>query len=139
MREHTRWGDTQLKIHLAWLTELEYLLVHRGGRGQSFEYELLYDGKNEAQRHLSGLIDVDAVRCAYDGERSGQSAGWSGSGRPAVGVRSGDGRVGEQPANTEKHSPGALPIDKGAPTHGTRANGHGAPYVPEASAVASLV
>src|SRR5205823_2417304 len=37
VREYTRWGDTQLKIHLGRLTELEYLLVHRGGRGQSFE------------------------------------------------------------------------------------------------------
>ncbi len=137
MREYTRWGDTQLKIHLARLTELEYLLVHRGGRGQSFEYELLYDGRDDAQRHLSGLIDVEALRCAYDGERSGQHVGWSGSGRPAVGVRSGGSRVGNQPENIEKHSPGALPIETGAPIHGTRANGHRAPYVPEASAVAA--
>jgi hypothetical protein len=91
VREHTRWGDTQLKIHLARLTELEYLLVHRGGRGQCFEYELLYDGQDDPQRHLSGLIDVEAVRCAYDGERSGPPAGQSGSGRPAAGVRSGNG------------------------------------------------
>ena len=30
VREITKWGDTQLKIHLARLVELEYLLVHRG-------------------------------------------------------------------------------------------------------------
>jgi len=41
VREHTSLGDTQLKIHLARLVELEYVLMHRGGRGQSFEYELL--------------------------------------------------------------------------------------------------
>ena len=29
VREYTRWGDTQLKIHLARLVELEYLLIHR--------------------------------------------------------------------------------------------------------------
>jgi len=133
VREHTRWGDTQLKIHLARLTELEYLLVHRGGRGQCFEYELLYDGQDEAQRHLSGLIDVEAVRCAYDGERSGPPAGQSGSGRPAAGVRSGDGRSGHEPGSAEKSSASALAVDKGAPTHGTRGNGHRAPYVPEAS------
>jgi hypothetical protein len=45
--ESTRWGDTQLKIHLGRLTELEYLLVHRGGRGQSFEYELLFDAPTD--------------------------------------------------------------------------------------------
>jgi hypothetical protein len=48
MREATKWGDTQLKVHLGRLVELEYLLVHRGGRGQSFEYELLYDGAAHA-------------------------------------------------------------------------------------------
>ena len=39
VRQHTGWGNTQLKIHLHRLEELEYLLVHHGGRGQSFVYE----------------------------------------------------------------------------------------------------
>ena len=89
VREHTRWGDTQLKIHLARLVELEYLLVHRGGRGQSFEYELLYDGTTEAEeRRVSGLIDVEALRHRYDAQRSGVSESRSGSGRAEVGVQS---------------------------------------------------
>jgi DNA primase catalytic core len=137
VREHTRWGDTQLKLHLARLTELEYLLVHRGGRGQSFEYELLYDGKDEAQRHLSGLIDVEALRCVYDGERSGQNAPWSGVGRPLVGLKSGGGRVAESLSNAEKSSPSEEVAPKQEKTHGTRPNGHGASYVPESIAVAA--
>ena len=28
-------GDTQLRVHLGRLEELEYLLVHLGGRGQA--------------------------------------------------------------------------------------------------------
>src|SRR5262249_32522463 len=61
-------------IHLARLTELEYLLIHRGGRGQSFEYELLYDGAAHGNTpHISGLIDVEALRHDYDPERSGSS------------------------------------------------------------------
>jgi hypothetical protein len=110
VREHTRWGDTQLKIHLARLVELEYLLVHRGGRGQSFEYELLYDGQCDAQHHLSGLIDVEALRAQcgaqhdYDGERSGANAERSGSGRPPVGGRSAGGRGEASLGNTEKTS-----------------------------------
>ena len=105
VREVIRWGDTQLKIHLARLTELEYLLVHRGGRGQSFEYELLFDGHAEGEeRHASGLIDVDALRCAYDAERSGQSAERSGSGRPVVGGQSADGRDAQSASAAEKHS-----------------------------------
>ena len=35
IREYTGWSDGQLKIHCSRLTELEYLLVHHGGRGQS--------------------------------------------------------------------------------------------------------
>jgi DNA primase catalytic core len=95
VREHTRWGDTQLKVHLARLVELEYLLVHRGGRGQSFEYELLYDGSAHGDAaHVSGLIDVEALRqlCGaqhYDAERSGSLDARSAPGRGEVGVQSG--------------------------------------------------
>jgi hypothetical protein len=32
IRAFTSWSDGQLKIHCSRLTELEYLLVHRGGR-----------------------------------------------------------------------------------------------------------
>ena len=90
VREYTRWGDTQLKIHLSRLTELEYLLVHRGGRGQSFEYELLFDGEtNTDAPHASGLIDSDTLARAYDAERSGCDAPQSEPGRPSVGTLSG--------------------------------------------------
>ncbi|HTS46965.1 MAG TPA: CHC2 zinc finger domain-containing protein [Bryobacteraceae bacterium] len=56
VREHTQWGHTQLKIHLHRLEELEYLIVHQGGRGQSFVYELHdYDPKKSAlEENLSG-------------------------------------------------------------------------------------
>ena len=42
VRQHTGWSDAQLKRHLHKLEELEYLIVHRGGRGQSFVYELYF-------------------------------------------------------------------------------------------------
>ncbi|HCU65784.1 MAG TPA: DNA primase, partial [Rheinheimera sp.] len=35
VRNDSGWGNTQLKVHLHRLEEMEYLLVHRGGRGQS--------------------------------------------------------------------------------------------------------
>jgi hypothetical protein len=96
VREATGWGHTQLKVHLRRLEELEYLLVHRGGRGQSFVYELLYDGDADAgQTHLSGLIDVAALRHACDEKKSGVKADRSGGGRPQVGPKSGDGRGGK--------------------------------------------
>ena len=61
VRDATGWSDTQLRVHLARLAELEYVLVHRGARGQSFVYELLYDGDGTLEPHLSGLIDVTTM------------------------------------------------------------------------------
>ena len=54
VREHAGWGNTQLKVHLKRLEELEYLLVHRGGRGQSFVYELLYEAQGRRRPTLPG-------------------------------------------------------------------------------------
>jgi DNA primase catalytic core len=92
LREALGWGDTQLKIHLARLTELEYLAVHREGNG--FGYELLYDGKGaDGTPFVPGLIEVDQLKYTYDAERSGAKADRSGPGRPLVGPRSGVGRT----------------------------------------------
>ncbi len=46
VREHTDWGNTQIRIHMDRLSDLEYLISHRGGRGQTFVYELLYDNES---------------------------------------------------------------------------------------------
>jgi DNA primase len=137
-RECTKWGDTQLKIHLARLTELEYLLVHRGGRGQSFEYELLYDGAaQETGPHVSGLIDVEALRQAcgaqhYDAERSGSAHQQSALGRGAVGGPSGPGRGDELTAIADETAANRTPVLDPAKTHGT-GNGAPASYVPLAA------
>ncbi|MBK7983071.1 MAG: hypothetical protein IPK09_05490 [Candidatus Competibacteraceae bacterium] len=121
LREALDWGDTQLKIHLARLVDLEYVLAHRAP-GQSFAYELLYDGPDEHpddRPHLSGLIDVAELRrqagesvtparaktpkhalnrdsngpeYAYDANPSGLEGDRSVPGRTEVGPRSGGGR-----------------------------------------------
>ena len=58
IRDFTHWSDNQLKVHCKRLEELEYLLVHRGGRGQSMEYELLYRGDSESdEAQLMGLLN----------------------------------------------------------------------------------
>lgn len=80
VREATAWGDTQLRVHLDRLVAMEYLLVHRGSRGQSFVYELLYDGDGQAAPYLSGLIDV-ATMATSRGDKSENA----GSSRPARG------------------------------------------------------
>ena len=63
VREHTGFSQSQLKRHLARLEELEYLIPHRGSRGQSYVYELVYDGQGkDGKPFLIGLIDVATLR-----------------------------------------------------------------------------
>ena len=62
VREWSGWTDFQVKTHLRKLVEMEYVLLHRGGRGQSFVYELLYDGAGKTGRpFLMGLIDATTL------------------------------------------------------------------------------
>jgi DNA primase len=99
IRQHTGWGNTQLKTHLARLEDLEYLLVHHGGRGQSFAYELMFErSAHDDKPVLPGLIDVEKLR--YDGNRSGLNSNKSGSSRPQVGGVSGGGRGEPEPVRT---------------------------------------
>lgn len=98
LREAITWGDTQLKIHLARLAELEYLVTHRT-KTNGFEYELVYDMAGADDRlRFPGLADIEALRCAYDVARSGASATQSATGRGMVAPRSGAGRGDESPA-----------------------------------------
>jgi hypothetical protein len=66
-RTFTGWTDFQVKTHLRELVDLEYILVHRGGRGQSFVYELLYDGQGQdGGKFMLALIDTGSL---YDRNR----------------------------------------------------------------------
>ena len=91
LREAIAWGDTQLKVHLARLVELEYLAVHRTRAG-GFEYELVYELAEDRGARLAGLADIEALKHAYDSARSGQTDTRSAPGRVPVGQRSGAGR-----------------------------------------------
>ena len=117
LREVSGWGDTQLKIHLARLVELEHLKTHREGQG--YRYELVFDGDAVRGVHLSGLIDVvslkvkhyatlkvapesappNVIKHPYDGERSGSKEEWSALGRGVDGVRSAGGHADQNLAN----------------------------------------
>jgi hypothetical protein len=67
VREATTWSHDQLWRHLQRLVAFEYVIVHRGGRGQTFVYELLYDGQGKAgERFVIGLADVEALARAHD-------------------------------------------------------------------------
>lgn len=95
LREAIHWGDTQLKVHLSRLAELEYLLVHRT-KTNGFEYELVYDQiTDDHTLQFPGLADIATLKHAYDSWRSGQTPPQSASGRGVVGTQSGVGRDGE--------------------------------------------
>jgi len=116
VREFTGWSDSQLKTHLGRLEEMEYLLAHRGGRGQSFIYELAYDGGGaDGGRFLTGLLDVEKLRAGtptteeksgLDEKKSGPEGGLSGPSLPEVGPGLGGKNA---PLSSEKPAPDAKP------------------------------
>jgi DNA primase len=92
VREATQWGNTQLKVHLGRLLEMEYLAVHRGKQGQGYVYELAYDGGGkDGSPSVSGLLDGSAAP-ATTGTSRGSGGDIAGPGRPSVGPESGGGR-----------------------------------------------
>ena len=63
VRAFTGWTEFQTRTHLSKLQDMEYVLAHYGRRGQSFVYELAFDGDAEtAKPQLIGLIDVDRLK-----------------------------------------------------------------------------
>jgi DNA primase len=75
LREYTRWGDTQLRLHLRRLEEMEYVMVRRGGgQGQLYVYQL---------------------RCNYDANFAGAEDNFAGGARGLRGGESND----ETPVN----------------------------------------
>lgn len=102
VREFTGWGNTQLKVHLHRLEELDYLLIHRGGRGQSFVYELLHGLPVEpGTKFLAGLIDVEQLRRNQPWANGQKSA----RGRSPVGGKSGPSRTKENVADSVETKP----------------------------------
>lgn len=85
VREFTGWSNTQLKVHLDRLEELEYIYPRRAGmRGSAYEYELLFDGDTEtAKPQLVGLIDLQKL--GYDEKFTGQMAEFAEPKRPQNG------------------------------------------------------
>jgi len=128
LREQLAWGDTQLKVHLARLVSLELVHASRGAHG-AFLYELAWDRDQAVDGALlPGVIDpdqpadgpVEEVKShAYDLDRSGLEADWSGGGRPPVGAWSGAGRPdlnGSDPSNDGRSED---PADVDAQDHGS--------------------
>jgi DNA primase catalytic core len=139
VRRHAGLSDTQCRLHLDRLTALEYLLVHRGRRGQSYEYELLFDGEiQDGAPHLAGLIEVDTLRSrGMTASSRGREAGLTGSSRGHGGPDAVASRADpspEKPGTARDSSDPGVAVPQSYPL---RLNGHGGSY-PQDAAVPSL-
>jgi DNA primase catalytic core len=96
VRELTGWGDTQLRVHLDRLVQMEYVLAHGGRRGVVFEYELVYDGQGgDGGAFLMGLQDMAGIDAAPTTPTSrGSEPSLAGSSRPQRGAIAGASRPG---------------------------------------------
>ncbi len=79
VREATGWGNTQLKVHLARLLEMEFLGLHRGPNGR-FLYELCCVSGEDS----GAVLGI----CDYDLNRPGLGVNRSAPGRGVVGPQS---------------------------------------------------
>jgi hypothetical protein len=129
VRAATGLSDTQARIHLERLAAMEYLLTHRGQRGQSYEYELLHDLAVSAgvEPHLSGLIDVAALQSApvptsTNPSSRGESVELAGPKRPQNGIKTGPSRDAKTAASPHgiraaAELPSENPNSRATPTH----------------------
>lgn len=141
LRERLSMGNTQAALHMERLLAMEYVLAHRGGRGTSFVYELLYDGTaDDAGPRLPGLIAVESLaqNDAMTASCRGAEAGLPGSFRPQNGVMPGDVRTLESAENTngEAAFDGSAVADSANARRRTKANGS-ASYAHTSSLAAS--
>ena len=119
VRAWTGWSDFQVRMHLTKLVSLEYLLAHRGQRGQTFVYECLYDGQGkDGAAFLMGLVDVETLRHGYEAKNEHRKADFEGATSthrasnepPLRAVENGAG------AGNDSHSP-QVTVSKGFPAH----------------------
>jgi len=88
LRSLCGWSEKQVRVHVQRLTDMEYLLVHRGGRGQSFDYELIYAGEGEDnQPFVSGLLGLQNIETSRSkGSSSTQTSEFVGPSCPQRGA-----------------------------------------------------
>jgi DNA primase len=135
LREACGWGDTQLRLHLQRLAELEILNTERMGAGGQLRYTLRHEaGEQDARTRLCGLIDPAQLKDAAMTEKSrGSEAQAAG---PSRGDRGPDAGAVRAPASVEKPAtarPGAVRLDA-SPASPIKADPRGASSYLQAAA-----
>jgi DNA primase len=140
VRRVTSLSDTQCRIHVERLIALEYVLVHRGTRGQSFEYELLYDGSGgNGSPFVAGLIEVEALTStATTASSRGSDSQFAGPSRPHHGADAAPARIAESGVAPVTIRPAGEPAAAAPAKHSLRTNGQAASY-PHPSLAAEAV
>jgi hypothetical protein len=104
LREAVQWGDTQLRLRLERLVDLEYLLAHREGPGGKYVYELAYQVADEARAQVAGLMDVAslaALTTPTAAKSRGTTAEVAAMSRAGSGPIAGQSRGGESPGEPD--------------------------------------
>ena len=132
LREAIAWGDTQLRLHLERLADLEYVLAHREGPGGKYVYELAYEVADEARAQVAGLIDVAAlealVATATTAKSRGSDPEVTGRSRGECGAVAGRSRVDDSPQDPPPARTSGDMTDTDAETHCSRPNGKSRSY-----------
>ena len=98
-------SDTQLRVHLDRLVQLEYVRMHTGQNGSLYTYSMAFDGQNESDApQLMGLADGEAVPTLRGKPTTlrGQTPDLAGGLRPPCGDLAGTSRPTKSGKNREK-------------------------------------
>jgi hypothetical protein len=126
LREAVQWGDTQLRLHLERLVDLEYLLAHREGPGGKYVYELAYQVADEARAQVAGLMDVTslaALATPTAAKSRGAAPEVAGVSRAGCGPVAGMSRGGESPGEPDAVGLAGDSAEADAKPHVLKGNG----------------
>jgi hypothetical protein len=65
IRDRLGWGVTQIRAHLERLRDLEYIEARFGHVGKSYQYELVTDCRETADKAHIGLLDIEKLRLRH--------------------------------------------------------------------------
>lgn len=135
VRERTGWGDTQLRVHLGRLLELELLVMHRGRQGQSYLYELVASPSADGV-FLPGLVDAEQLSATVSTTTTSRGAGpnFAGCVRGGSGPVAGDARGTPEKEIELKTSTAMQGVARQGETTRTGSRANGTSYVAASAA-----
>ena len=123
-------SDTQLRVHLDRLVQLEYVRMHTGQNGSLYTYSMAFDGQSDSDApQLMGLAEAETGPTLRGKAATlrGQQADLAGGLRPPCGDLAGTSRPAKSAKNTKKialdRAPAPLAAQK---ARSRKVNGHAA-------------